>query len=138
MSGGSCALPVLWLSTNAVQLSVPIGDDGQQMSGGSGGPPVLWLSTNASQFSLRLRRAVFRSSFAFLLSIRQTFPFLVRCLPLFRFVYPISFLFSVLLSARHFLDGAVFRSVGNYLASQVFLNCFYAFVFLYSKTWEDQ
>ena len=25
--------PVLWLSTNAVQLTVPIGDDGQLMSG---------------------------------------------------------------------------------------------------------
>ncbi len=35
MSGGP---PVLWLSTNAVQLTVPIGDDGQLMSGG---PPVL-------------------------------------------------------------------------------------------------
>ena len=35
---------VLWLSTNAVQLPVPIGDNGQLMSSGW---PVLWLSTNA-------------------------------------------------------------------------------------------
>ena len=44
----SSASPVLWLSTNAVQLTVPIGDDGQLMSGG---PPVLWLSTNAVQLT---------------------------------------------------------------------------------------
>ena len=47
----SWAPPVLWLSTNAVQLTVPIGDDGQLMSGGSGGWPVLWLSTNAVQLT---------------------------------------------------------------------------------------
>ena len=41
--------PVLWLSANAVQLTVPIGDDGQLMSGG---PPVLWLSTNAVQLTV--------------------------------------------------------------------------------------
>ena len=33
------------LSTNAVQLTVPVGDDSQLMSGGSCGPPVPWLST---------------------------------------------------------------------------------------------
>ena len=50
----------------------------------------------------------------FLWSALQTFPFLF--VPLFRssdFSVPISFLFSVLLSARHFLDGGVFRSIGN-------------------------
>ena len=108
MSGGSGAWPVLWLSTNAVQLAVPIGDDGQLMSGASGAWPVLWLSTHAVQltvpigddgtlmscvycgptvpwlcadavqFFLRLRRALFCSSFAFLFSVRQTFPFLFR------------------------------------------------------------
>ena len=43
------------LSTNAVQLTVPIGDDGQLMSGGSGASgawPVLWLSTNAVQLTV--------------------------------------------------------------------------------------
>ena len=39
-----CPVARLWLSTDAVQLIIPIGDDGQLMSGG---PPVLWLSTNA-------------------------------------------------------------------------------------------
>ena len=68
MSSGSSAWPVLWLSTNAVQLTVPIGDDGQLMSWPW---PVLWLSTNAVQFVLRLRRALFRSSFAFLSSVRR-------------------------------------------------------------------
>ena len=50
----------------------------------------------------------------FLFSALQTFPFLF--VPLFRssdFSARISFLFSVLLSARHFLDGGVFRSIGN-------------------------
>ena len=49
----------------------------------------------------------------FLFSALQTFPFLF--VPLFRssdFSARISFLFSVLLSARHFLDGGVFRSIG--------------------------
>ena len=78
----SCGWPVLWLSTHAVQLTVPKGDDGQLMSCGW---PVLWLSTHAIQFILRLRRALFRSSFAFLFSFRQTFPFLFRSsFPLFR------------------------------------------------------
>ena len=45
----SSASPVLWLSTHAVQLTVPIGDDGQQMSGGW---PVLWLSTHAVQLTV--------------------------------------------------------------------------------------
>ena len=52
----------------------------------------------------------------FLFSALQTFPFLF--VPLFRssdFSARISFLFSVLLSARHFLDGGVFRSIGNFL-----------------------
>ena len=51
----------------------------------------------------------------FLFSALQTFPFLF--VPLFRssdFSARISFLFSVLLSARHFLDGGVFRSIGNF------------------------
>ena len=48
----SCGWPFLWLSTNAVQLAAPIGDDGQLMSGGSGGPPVLWLSTNSVQLTV--------------------------------------------------------------------------------------
>ena len=165
MSGASCAPPILWLSTNAVQLTVPIGDDGQLMSwpppvlwlsthavqltvpiGDDGqlmswGPPVLWLSTHAVQLFRRLRRALFRSSFAFLSSVRQTLPFLFRSsflssdfsvpllflfsalqtfpflfVPLFRssdFSARISFLFSVLVSARHVLDGGFFRSIGN-------------------------
>ena len=52
MSGGP---PVLWLRTNAVQLTVPIGDDGQLMSGASGasgGPPVPWL--NAIQLTVSI------------------------------------------------------------------------------------
>ena len=56
----------------------------------------------------------------FLFSALQTFPFLF--VPLFRssdFSARISFLFSVLLSARHFLDGGVFRSIGNF-----FVFCF--------------
>ena len=75
MSGGP---PVLWLSTNAVQLTIPIGDDGQLMSAPLRRPARPMLSTNAVQFVLRLRRALFRSSFAFLFSVRQTFPFLFR------------------------------------------------------------
>ena len=49
MSSVSCLPPVLWLSTNTVLLTVPIGDDGQLMSGGW---PVLWLSTNAIQLTV--------------------------------------------------------------------------------------
>ena len=67
----SDAPPVLWLSTDAVQLTVPIGNNGQLMSDappcdglqltvptGDGGqlmsdaPPVLWLSTNAVQLTV--------------------------------------------------------------------------------------
>ena len=104
------------------------------MSGGSCGPPVLWLSANAFQFFRRLRRALFRSSFPLLrcfrsFSVPQSFPYLFRSsvpflrlfrtsfVPLFRssdFSVPISFLFSVLLSARHVLDGGVFRQQGNF------------------------
>ena len=80
MSGGSGARPVLWLSTHALQLTAPIADDGQLMSGGSGAQPVLWLSTDAVQFFRRLRRALFRSSFAFLRYSLNTFPFLLSAL----------------------------------------------------------
>ena len=76
--------------------------------------PVLWLSTNAVHFVIFPRRSLFCSSFAFLFSFRQTFPILVRSsFPLFRLFRSCLFLFSVLLSARHFLDGGVFRSIGN-------------------------
>ena len=50
-AGGSGGWPLLWLSTHAVQLTAPIGDDGQLMSAASGGWPVLWLSTNAVQLT---------------------------------------------------------------------------------------
>ena len=41
---------VLWLTAHAVgELTVPVGDDGQLMSGGS---PVLWLSTYAVQLTV--------------------------------------------------------------------------------------
>ncbi len=64
MSCTSCGPPVPSLSTHAVQLTIPIGDDGQLMSCTSCGPPVLGLSTGAIQTFFRLRRALFRSSFA--------------------------------------------------------------------------
>ena len=37
----SSASSVLWLRTDAVQLAVPVGDDGLLMSGASGARPVL-------------------------------------------------------------------------------------------------
>ena len=40
-----------FLCANGVQLTAPIGDNGQLMSGGSGGWPVLWLSTTAVQLT---------------------------------------------------------------------------------------
>ena len=47
-------LLLLLLRTTAVQLTVPVGDDGQLLSCTSGGPPVLWLGTNAVQvFSVK-------------------------------------------------------------------------------------
>ena len=49
MSGASGGWSVLWLTTNAVQLIVPIGDDGQLTSCLR---PVLWLSTNAVQLTV--------------------------------------------------------------------------------------
>ena len=52
MSGAPGGPPVLWLSTHAVQLTVPIGDDSQLMSGASGAWPVLWLSTDAVQLTV--------------------------------------------------------------------------------------
>ena len=140
MSWASCDPPVLWHSTNAVQLTVPIGDDGQLMSWASCGPPVIWLSTNAINFSvacgalfsiLLFRSSDFSVSLRFLCSALQTFPFLVRStcslfrlfrshvVPLCRssdFSVPISLLFSVLLSTRQFLDGGVFRSIGNFVS----------------------
>jgi len=45
MSGASGAPPILWFGMDAVQLTVPRGDDGQLMSGASDGPPVRWLSS---------------------------------------------------------------------------------------------
>jgi len=42
---------VLWLSTNAVQLTVPVGGDGQLMSDL---PPTLWLSTYAVQLTVHI------------------------------------------------------------------------------------
>ena len=48
----SSASPVLWLSTNAVQLTVPIRGDGQLMSGASCGPPLLRHRTNAVQLTV--------------------------------------------------------------------------------------
>ena len=45
----SSSLPVLRHSTNAVQLIVPIGDDGQRCPSLW---PVLWLSTNAVQMTV--------------------------------------------------------------------------------------
>ena len=78
----SAGPPVLWLSINAVQPTA--GDDGHRMSFPR---PVLRLSTTSVQNLLRLWRALFRSSFAFLSPVRRTFPFL-RCFrssfPLFR------------------------------------------------------
>ena len=53
-------------SRRPVELTVPIGDDGQMMSGASGARPVLWLRTTAMHVFLRLRRALFRSLFVFL------------------------------------------------------------------------
>ena len=112
MSGGSGGPPVLWLSTNAVQLTVPIGDDGQLMSGGSGAPPVLWLSTNKVQFFRRPRRALFRLSFAFLFYTRQTFPFFFRSSD---FSAPLRSSFPLVNNSRNFWDGGVFRQQGNSL-----------------------
>ena len=40
---------ILWLSPRAVQLTVPIGNDGQLMSGA---PPILWPSTHAVQLAV--------------------------------------------------------------------------------------
>ena len=40
MSDGAGGPLVLWLSTNAAQLTVQVGDDNQLMSDGSGAPPV--------------------------------------------------------------------------------------------------
>ena len=135
MSSGSSGRPVLWLSTDAVQLAVPTGDDGQLMSGGSSAWPLLWLSTHAVQFFLRLRRALFRSYFAFLFVALQTFRFLRHSslslcnlfrsyvVPLYRssdFSVPTSFLFIALQtspflcrsSLSFFFQGVIFQTVG--------------------------
>ena len=50
-SSSSSAPPVLWLSTHAVPLTVPVGYGGQLMSGG---PPVLWLSAHAAPLTVRV------------------------------------------------------------------------------------
>ena len=106
-----------------------------------GGPLSVLLLHSSFPF-VRLFRSYFvplflSSDFSvpllFLFSALQTFPFLF--VPLFRssdFSARISFLFSVLLSARHFLDGGVFRSIGIFF--------FYLFIYfvvyqsVYSKT----
>ncbi len=54
-SGASGAPPSVWLSTHAVQLTVPVGYDGQLMSGAcgaSGAPPIRWLSADAVQLTV--------------------------------------------------------------------------------------
>ena len=97
------APPLPPLPPPPVQLTAPIGDDGQLMSSASFPWPVLWLSTSAVQFVLRLRRSLFHSFF---------------CIPLFRssdFSVPISFLFSFLqtfpfLFCSSFLLFRLFRS----------------------------
>ena len=48
-SSGSGPLPIPWLTTHAVQLTMPIGDDSKLMSGKTRSPPVLGLSTNSIQ-----------------------------------------------------------------------------------------
>ena len=131
----SCGWPVLWLSTNAVQLTVPIGDDGQLMSCGW---PVLWLSTHAVQMFLRLRRAIFlffcvpffSSSnfsvpFPFVKLFRsfalQPFPFLCHCsVMLFRlfrcYTFPLFRCpFRLFNASRQDAGGGVFRSITNFL-----------------------
>ena len=108
MSGGSGARPVLWLSTHAVQLAVPIGDDGQLMSGGSSAWPVLWLSTNAVQLTVaigddgQLMSSASGALFSVLLvhfSLKFVRLFRTSSVPLFRssnFSVPVSFLFVAL------------------------------------------
>ena len=109
MSDGSGGPPVLWLSTNAVLLTTPTGDDGQLMSGGSGGPPVLWLSTQIHY----KRCAIFSSPAA------RSFPFFF-CIPLCRssgFSVPTSFLF-IALQSFPFLCGSflsLFRLSRSYV-----------------------
>ena len=139
--------PVLWLSTNAVQLTLPLGDDRQLMSSGSGassGPPVLWLSTHAVQSEMSVLPAVFPSEisvrrviFSADMSVLQ-----LSEIPLFRspnFSAPLSFLFaalqtfpfrfvsfSALLSACHSLDGWVFRGKGNHM----FVHHYYSSIYI--------
>ena len=121
-------LQLLWLSTNAVQLTVPIGDDGQRCPSPSCLWPVLWLSTNAVQLAVPIGDDGQLMSFSLLPLARpmtkykytsffsspaaRSSPFLFY-IPLFSSSYfsvPILFLFSVLL----LLDGGVFRSIGNF------------------------
>ena len=48
----SSSLLLCFVRCGLVQLTVPIGDDGQLMFGASGGRPVLWLSTHAVQLTV--------------------------------------------------------------------------------------
>ena len=81
--------------TNAVQLTVPVGDDGQLMSCPW---PVLWLSTNCSTADIPVfRLSNFSVPISFLFSFLQTFPFLFCSSGLFfRLFRSYSFLFSAL------------------------------------------
>ena len=87
------------------------------LSGGSGGLPVLCFSTNAVQFFRRLRRVLFRSSFALLFDTGQTFPFLFRSsdfsVPLsFPFSAPQTFPFLFRSSFPFFFTLVIFETVG--------------------------
>ena len=69
----SSASPVLWLSTDAVQLNVPIGDDGQLMSFSLLAPARPMAQYKCSSIFSSPAARSFRSSFAFLFRVRKSF-----------------------------------------------------------------
>ena len=90
-SSSSSSSAFLWLSTSAVQLTVPIGDDGQLMSSGPpDGPSYDFVQAQFNFFFAC--GALFSVLFvAFLFSVRQTFPLAFRssfpfCFPLVTFL----------------------------------------------------
>ena len=75
------------------------------------GPPVLWLSTNAIQVFLRLRRSLFRSSFEFIFPFVKLFRFsFVPLFCSSDFAVPLSILSFVLLLLSSFKFVRLFRS----------------------------
>ena len=112
MSEGSGGPPVLWLSTNAVQLTVLVGDDGQLMSTEAPVAPVARPSYGLVQMQFNLFFACGAPVFVLLLHLFLSF------VKLFRSSFPLPrhcrSSFVPLFSSSDFSSFPLFRLLRSY------------------------